>query len=101
MTEAQATQAPAATVEIQDLDQFVKILVSWHTLRCKAIQALIEVPEGTTFQVGDDGKDVVLTGPTLAGFVFGLEMAMMQLGTLPFVAELEDEPEVANTAVPG
>lgn len=78
------------TVEVDNLDQFVQILTAWHAEKCAAVQHLLEVPEDTAFEIGEES--LVLTGPALAGFKFGLEMAMMQLGTLPFVAELEEEP---------
>ena len=77
-------------IEVDNLDQFVQILTTWHAEKCAIVQHLLAVPEGTTFEIGDDS--LVLSGPALAGFKFGIEMAMMQLGTLPFVAELEDEP---------
>ena len=56
------------------------------------VQHLLDIPEGSEFQVGDD-KPLVLTPENLAAFKFGVEMTMMQLGTLPFVAEMEDAAE--------
>jgi hypothetical protein len=101
MTDPQASAAPAQTIEVESLDEFVRMLVAWHTNKVAVIDQLLIVPEGATFQVGesDDAKEVVLQGDTLAGFKFGLEMAKMQLGKLPFVAEMEDdEPAAANDA---
>ena len=80
-------------IEIDDLSQFVQILTSWHAEKCALVQHWLAVPEDTAFEINDE--TLVLTGPALAGFKFGIEMAMMQLGTLPFIAEIEDE------AVPG
>lgn len=95
--EAKIAEVPA-TVPVEDLDQFVRILTGWHMERCALVQHLLEVPEGSTFEV--DGKEIVMTGATLDGFKLGIEMTMMQLGTLPFEAEMEDEPE-ATPAVTG
>lgn len=87
---AAPTQVPVLPeiVPIVNTDQFAQILAAWHADRIKKIKQLLEVPEGTTFTVGEE--EVVLSGSTLASFKFGLEMALMQIGDLPFVAELED-----------
>ena len=76
-------------VEVNTLDQFVRFLTQWHMEKCAAVQHLKEVPDGATFEI--DGKELVLTGANMEGFKFGIEMTLMQLGTLPFVAEVEDE----------
>jgi hypothetical protein len=83
----------AGVVQVDDLDHFVAITTAWHTQRVGQVKQLLEVPEGTAFEIGEgsEATEIVLTGDTLAGFKFGLEMALMQLGTLPFVAEMEDE----------
>jgi hypothetical protein len=85
------TQEAPDVIQIDSVDQFVRILVAWHGERCAAVQHLLELPDGAEFQVGDN-PPIVLTGDMLAGFKFGIEMVMMQLGTLPFTAELEDAP---------
>lgn len=82
------------TLGVEDLDTFVRILTGWHTEKCATVQHLLEVPEGTAFEIGDES--LVLEGAALAGFKFGIEMAMMQLGKLPFVAEFEEEASVAG-----
>lgn len=86
---ATPVQAPEI-VPVQNMDQFAAILGAWHTERIGKINQLLEVPEGTAFEVGEES--VVLEGDTLKGFKFGLELALMQVGELPFVAELEDAP---------
>jgi hypothetical protein len=82
------------TVEMEDLDQFVRALVAWHTARCAAVRKLQEVPEGSEFQIEDEinNQSVVLTGSTMIAFKLGIEMALMELGSLPFVAEVEEAP---------
>lgn len=81
------------TIAIEDLNQFVEILTAWHIDKVAEVRHLLEVPEGSMFSIGDgiDENEIVLSGDTLAGFKFGLEMALMQLGALPFATELEDE----------
>ena len=72
---------------------------AWHEGVRNTVQHLLNIPEGSEFQVGDipDQKSIVLTGDALAGFKFGIELTMMQLGTLPLVAEFEDEPTPPGT----
>lgn len=87
------------TIPVDDLDTFVKVLTAWHTEQCAIVQHLLEVPEGTVFEIGDES--LVLDGEALNGFKFGIEMVMMQLGELPFVAEFEAEQEEAATSAAG
>lgn len=85
----QPTQAAEPDFPVEDLDQFVAILTTWHAEKCAVVQHLLEVPEGSSFEI--DGVELVMTLEVLRGFKLGVEMAMMQLGTLPFVAEMEAE----------
>lgn len=80
------------TIPCDTLDEFVRHLTHWHALGVARVQHLLAVPEGVEFQVGegDEVESVVLKGDMLLGFKFGLELAMMQLGKLPFVIEVEE-----------
>ena len=85
---------PFDTIPCDNLDQFVQVLTIWHADRCKAAQHLLTIPEGSEFEVGNEGEEqtkIVLTGDALAAFKLGIQMVMMELGELPFVAEMEDE----------
>lgn len=89
------------TVMVEDLDQFVRVLMAWHTNKVAMLRHLQSIPEGTEVSK-DDGEPIVLTGDILKGFQMGLEVALEEMGTLPFEAELEDAPEapVAPEAIP-
>ena len=76
------------TIEVNDLDQFVQHLTAWHSSKIKACEHLLEVPEGSEFEV--DGAQLVMSKEVLAGFKLGVELSLMQLKELPFVAELEN-----------
>jgi len=81
------------TVQVADLDSFVRILTNWHNNRVATIKHLMGVPEGMEMQIGDEDP-VILEGDRLKGFEMGLELALDNLGTLPFGFELEDaEPQ--------
>ena len=75
-------------VSITNLDQFVQFLTAWHIEKSALTKHMLDIPDGTEFKVGDEPR--IMTGDTLAGFKLGIEVALMHLGTLPFVAEVED-----------
>lgn len=75
-------------IEIDDLDQFVKILAAWHASKVKMLNHLIQIPEGTEMVSGT--SSVILQGDVLKGFIAGIEVALMELGKLPFTYELEE-----------
>ena len=87
----------STTIEIQDLNQFVMALVGWHNQKVDILKHMREVPEGTEMVItGEESSKAILTGDLLAGFKAGIELALMELGTLPF--GYETEPEAATSA---
>lgn len=101
--------APASTahingnVDITDLDSFVRALTGWHTSKVAVLEHMKSIPPGTeaTFSEGvNEGQLVKLEGEFLEGFKLGLTLSLMELGTLPFVAEFDEEPEDGDTPSP-
>lgn len=90
-------------IPMPDLDTFVRALTAWHSQKMAMLEHLKNIPPGTAFQVGDgtEAKDLVMTAEMLEGFQFGIEMALMQVGDLPFVAETEDTPPQPADAAAG
>jgi hypothetical protein len=88
--EAEEAQRPE-TLEIADLDMFVRILHQWHAGKVQLINHMLTIPEGTEMILGDNEQSVTLTGDVLAGFKAGLELALMEFGSLPFVVEVEPD----------
>ena len=88
MTETTPQPTPPETIEITDVNQFVGILIDWHAKKVAILEHMLQVPEGTEMIV-DGGTPVILTGDMLAGVQAGISMALMELGILPFVAEME------------
>lgn len=78
------------TLEVSDLDQFVKVLTAWHENKVKTLEHMSNLPPGTKMQIGE-GKEVDLDGDMLLGFQAGITLALIELGILPFSAE-PDEP---------
>ena len=87
------TQENQDTLVIEDMNQFVQILVAWHSEKVKVLEHMLQVPDGSVMET--NGTKATLTGDLLAGFKAGIELALMELGTLPFAYET-DPPEAAN-----
>lgn len=79
----------AGTVEVESLDMFVKLLSSWHNRKVAVLEHLLKLQGGIEMQVGEE-PSFMLEGDILKGFHAGVNMALMEFGTLPFSFELED-----------
>jgi hypothetical protein len=86
------------TVVVQDIDQFIQLLNGWHQDKVKTLEHMLSVPEGTEVRFNDEGPQT-LTGDMLKGFVIGLSLGLMELGTLPFAAEMDDTPASSDEPV--
>lgn len=71
------------TIDVESLDDFVHMLVSWHSRKCAILKHMMDLPEGSSMQIGE-GESVTMTGDMLVVFKAGIELALMELGTLPF-----------------
>lgn len=84
-----------------DLDTFFQLLASWHENRVNVLNHMKDVPEGTEVSMdGDDNPPIILSGEMLAGFQLGIELSLMELGTLPFYPEPEGEVAAADESIP-
>lgn len=79
-----------AVLPIQDINHFAALLRDWHTGKVSLLEHMLTIPDGTEMVI-DGGDPKPLTGDTLTGFKAGLSLALMELGTLPFVYETEAE----------
>ena len=80
------------TVIIESADDFARLLIGWHSEKIAVLKHFLEIPEGTDASE-DDGQSVKLVGDARKAFIIGVKLAIEELGTLPFEAELEDVPE--------
>lgn len=97
MTQETTQENQSQEVIVEDIDAFARHMLRWFEIRSQQLKHLLTVPAGTAFEVGDE--EIVLDGDTLRGFKFGVEMAIMQLGTLPFTPHYEED-SAANEAAP-
>lgn len=91
MSDQAVAEVQEEIVTVSDMDQFLSMITHWHQHQVKTIHHLHEVPEGTEVTIGDDDT-FKLEGDTLKGFKVGIQLCLNYLGTLPFVAEYDDEP---------
>ena len=81
------SEAATQLVPVEDLDTFVAILSAWHEQKVAVLEHMMHIPDGSEVQV-NDGAVQVLSGEYLTGFMLGVSVALMELGTLPFLTEL-------------
>lgn len=102
--EAATTNAQTDLVEINDLDKLVQALTGWHSSKVALLQHMQAIPEGVEITADIGNGPVPLSGDLLAGFKFGINFALGELGTLPFAAEFDTDEQrplqdAANDAV--
>ena len=98
MTEVTETQSPeqVETVQVEDLDQFVTLLVRWHDTKVRLLKHMESIPDDAVVEI--NGVDHVFTPEMRQGFKLGITVALSELGTLPFAAEAVEEIPAANDA---
>lgn len=83
------TNGPEAYV-VEDLDKFVTLLADWHQKKVAMLEHMLKLPEGTEVSFNDK-PPAPLEGDMYQGFLIGLNVALMELGTLPFMYEATKE----------
>jgi hypothetical protein len=81
----------SATVEVENLDMFVKLLTQWHETKVKVLEHMLQIPEGTEVEYAES-ESKPLSGDLHQGFIIGLTVALSELGILPFVTQSEATP---------
>lgn len=98
MTEAVETQPEAVekaeTIQVTDLNQFVTLLIRWHDTKVRLLKHMEQIPEDAVVEI--DGVDHAFTPEMRQGFNLGITIALSELGTLPFAAEVDEEPVASN-----
>ena len=74
----------SSNLMIEDLDTFVNTLTAWHNRQVEVLKQLKNIPDGTEVSF-EEGKVDVITGDLRKGFAMGIEVALIELGQLPFV----------------
>ena len=74
------------TVMVEDLDAFVAVLADWHTSKVAGLKHMQSIPAGAEVTF-NEGSSNILTGDLLKGFQLGIELSLLELGTLPFYTE--------------
>lgn len=87
------------TIVVEDIDQFIQLLSGWHKSKVQALEHMLTVPEGVEVTFNDEGPQI-LKGDLHKGFLIGLSLGLMELGILPFAAEVDpDQPSAPDESV--
>jgi hypothetical protein len=88
----------AETVVVADIDQFIQLLSGWHESKVKTLEHFLSMPEGVEVTFNNEATQT-LSGDLHKGFLMGLSLALMELGTLPFGVEIDDSPAAPDEPV--
>lgn len=93
-------EAAAETLYVENIDHFIALLFAWHENKIKTLEHMMSIPEGTEVSFSDE-PPTMLSGDVLKGYQMGLALALIEVGTLPFMAEPvepqnTDEPATAH-----
>lgn len=91
------SQAPQ-TLIVENIDQFIQLLSGWHEGKVKTLEHMLGMPEGIEVTFNDEAPQI-LSGDLHKGFLMGLSLALMELGTLPFGVEIDDSPAAPDEPV--
>lgn len=85
-------------IDISTIDQFAEYVTRWHQNKVSVLRHMQLIPPGTEMEVslGDKGHTIKLEGELMAAFQAGLELALIEIGNLPFGVSTEDQPESAT-----
>ena len=86
------------TVLVQNIDQFIQLLSGWHDSKVKTLEHFLSMPEGIEVTFNEQAPQI-LSGDLHKGFIMGLSLALMELGTLPFGVEIDDQPAAPDEPV--
>jgi hypothetical protein len=86
------------TVVVADIDQFIQLLSGWHESKVKTLEHMLSMPEGVEVTFNNEAPQI-LSGDLHKGFLMGLSLALMELGTLPFGVEIDDSPAAPDEPV--
>lgn len=80
-------------VQIEDIQTFANVIMDWHQSKVALLEHMMEIPENTEVSI-NEGKSTLLEGDFHKGFILGLTISLMEMGTLPIV-EIPAEADFA------
>lgn len=87
------------TVQVNDIDHFIQLLFAWHKSKVQTLEHMLTIPEGVEVRFNDEGPQT-LSGDMHKGFIIGLSLGLMELGSLPFAAEVDEDETPTTTDEP-
>lgn len=86
-------------VFIEDVDMMANVISDWHKKEVATLEHMLTIPEGVEVVFGDD-KPIILTGDIYTGFLTGISISLLRLGTLPFVTDTQESSVAQSHAAP-
>jgi hypothetical protein len=94
--EIDAVVPEPSSVQIESLEHMYLIIQGWHQHKMEILTHMVEIPEGTTFQKGDETPQT-LAGEYLLGFKAGVSAALIEVSEFPLlITHPEDAPSVED-----
>lgn len=87
----EAATAEVDLLQVEDIDQFARLITGWHRRKIAMLEHMLSVPAGTEVSL-NNGQMAPLQGDLHTGYLIGLTLALTEMGALPFAAELDDAP---------
>lgn len=95
----QTKQSTPETLYVENIDHFIALLFAWHEGKVKTLEHMLTIPEGTEVSFNDE-PETALSGDVYKGFLIGLSLALLEFGSLPFMAEPAPEGDDDEAPTP-
>ena len=99
MTDAIKKEIKAFKEEAASLEQVehaMDILFAWHKQKVAGLEHMLRIPQGIEVSF-NNGEPLIMSEDIHKGFIIGVTLGLIELGTLPFVSpdeETSDEPSI-------
>ena len=70
-------------IVVDDLEVFVTLLNQWHTSKVCMLEHVMQIPISTSVTMDND-PPIVLEGEAHRAYIAAIQLALMELGKLPF-----------------
>jgi len=94
----QTNEVEIQTINVNTIDDMMSVLYHWHAEKVAVLKHMINVPDEAKVTI-DEKRELILKGEVREAFKLGLTLALIEMGKLPFVVELQGEPMSEGTTV--
>lgn len=87
----QGTEDQQPIVTMNSVMEMAEVLAKWHQHKVNVLKYIRDIPEGSITEL--DGVKREFSGDFREGVILGINLALNELGVLPFVMSTEDAPQ--------